>query len=290
MVGGSNTGFGSDSRWMGITFWDVDEVYRHPCDVRARRSSRSHRRRSRECPRRAATPRCEPARRRHDGWSHGCADGMVVPADFDFSPATTGTSTVGRTWGRRPVSAGPGAGRPVVDPRCHDERLVVDAMYMPSGRCRGCKELWQVVGIGSAPDLVVVPTRVVDSESLLARWGWTKRLLTGRGSRGHRGLVSRSSAGCLVTRVLEEAGRSPRRESMGVLPCHGPQVDPQVPGGGARRTRGPLLGTSSMPARAARASSPAHRPRQASDEARPSPSRLTSSGHPRSTVYAVSPT
>lgn len=72
-----------------------------------------------------------------------------VPADFDFSTCGDGyfdswTSAAG-SWNSGRYQQAPGQVDRLWILDIEGERLVVDAMYMPSTDARDCEELWQVM-------------------------------------------------------------------------------------------------------------------------------------------------
>jgi len=143
---GVTTGSESGSRWMGITFWDVDEVYRHPCDgsetIQPGRTVTDLASALAEQPLREAS---QPVDLTIDGHA-GVQMGWSVPADFDFSTCDDGYfdswTDVG---GGGRYQQGPGQVDRLWILDVDGERLVVDAMYMPSADAKDRKELWRVM-------------------------------------------------------------------------------------------------------------------------------------------------
>ena len=159
-----NSGEGTD-HWVGITFWDVREVYAHPCQWQRRSiqpgptvadlASVLVKR-----PLRDAT---EPTDIVVDGF-HGVQLEWSVPAIggeilrvggrsyFDFSgcdEAPEGDhpfmSWTAGSWASARYQQGPGQVDRLWILDVDGERLVVDAMYMPTTDAKDRKELWQVM-------------------------------------------------------------------------------------------------------------------------------------------------
>jgi hypothetical protein len=73
-----NSGEGTD-HWVGITFWDVDEVYTHPCQWKGRRIQPGPPSPVSRTPCQAATSRCNRAGRHRGRRLPGPAAGMIGP-------------------------------------------------------------------------------------------------------------------------------------------------------------------------------------------------------------------
>lgn len=145
-----HSGEGTD-HFVGITFWDVDEVYAHPC----RWSSRTIQpgptvadlaKALTERPLRDAT---EPVDIVVDGY-RGIQLEWSVPANIDFSTCDgndfrSWTGAAGSWGGSVRYHQGPGQVNRLWILDIDGERLVVDAMYMPSTDATDREELWHVM-------------------------------------------------------------------------------------------------------------------------------------------------
>lgn len=137
------------ARWMGIAFWDVDEVFRHPCDahgtIQPDRTVADLVSALAEQPLRDATPSVDVV---IDGLP-GVRMEWSVPADFDFSTCDDGYfdswTAVADSWNGGRYQQVPGQVDRLWIFDVGGERLVVDAMYMPSADAADRKELWQVM-------------------------------------------------------------------------------------------------------------------------------------------------
>lgn len=147
---GVNSGLDTD-HWVGITLWDVDEVYAHPCQWKGRRmiqpgpSVADLAKVLAGRPLRNAT---EPVDIVVDGF-----DGMQlewsVPPDIDFSTCDRGffeswTAAAG-SWSSDRYQQGPGQVDRLWILDIDGERLVVDGMYMPTTDAKDREELGQVM-------------------------------------------------------------------------------------------------------------------------------------------------
>jgi hypothetical protein len=146
---GVNTGSKRGDRWMGITFWDVDEVYAHPCQgsrtIQPGPTVADLAKGLAKQPLRDATEAVDVV---IDG-IQGLQLEWSVPADFDFSTCGDGyfdswTAASG-SWNGGRYQQGPGQVDRLWILDVDGERLVVDAMYMPSADAMDRHELWQVV-------------------------------------------------------------------------------------------------------------------------------------------------
>jgi hypothetical protein len=146
---GVETGSKSENRWMGITFWDVAEVYAHPCQgsktIDPGPTVADLAEGLAKQPLRHAT---EPVNVAIDGIK-GLQLQWSVPAGFDFSTCPDGhfnswTSASG-SWNGGRYQQGPGQVDRLWILDINGKRLVVDAMYMPSANAADRQELWQVV-------------------------------------------------------------------------------------------------------------------------------------------------
>ncbi len=160
-----NSGRAGD-HWMGITFWDVNEVFAHPCQWQGRRiqpgpTVADLANALAKQPLRDAT---EPIDIVVDGF-HGVQLEWSVPADFvgeqvqealfDFSTCDEDVSVgdhpfkswtaATNSWASERYQQGPGQVDRLWILDVDGERLVVDAMYMPSTDAKDREELWQVM-------------------------------------------------------------------------------------------------------------------------------------------------
>jgi hypothetical protein len=154
-------GWGVDSdtygdHWVGITFWDVDGVYAHPCQWKGEKiqpgpTVAGLAKVLAKQPLRDATQPVDIVVDGFDGkqlqWS--------VPANIDFSTCDF-ASTDGRSffeswigapgsWATDRYQQGPGQVDRLWILDVNGERFVVDAMYMPSTDAKDRQELWQVM-------------------------------------------------------------------------------------------------------------------------------------------------
>lgn len=150
-----NSGEDGD-HWMGMTFWDVDEVFAHPCQWQGPRiqpgpTVADLAKVLAKQPLRDAT---EPVDIVVDGFQ-GMRLEWSVPADIDFStcdedvsegdhPFRSWTAAEG-SWASDRFQQGPGQVDRLWILDVDGERLVVDAMYMPSTDAKDREELWQVM-------------------------------------------------------------------------------------------------------------------------------------------------
>jgi hypothetical protein len=162
---GINSAEDNGDHWMGITFWDVDKVFAHPCQWKSRMiqpgpTAAGLASALAKQPLRHAT---EPADITVDGF-HGAQLQWSVPADmageplagggFDFStcdedvsvgdhPFKSWTAAAG-SWAGERYHQGPGQVNRLWILDINGERLVVDAMYMPTTDAKDRKELFEV--------------------------------------------------------------------------------------------------------------------------------------------------
>jgi hypothetical protein len=138
-----------DDIQLGISFWNVDEVYKHPCSANtliqpgptvadlARALGRQ--------PMRDAT---EPIGIVVDGFQ-GVQLEWSVPADIDFSTCLDGDfwswTAVSGSWNGHRIQQSPGQVDRLWILDIDGERLVVDAGFMPSADAKDREELWQVM-------------------------------------------------------------------------------------------------------------------------------------------------
>jgi hypothetical protein len=150
-----NSGEGTD-HWVGVTFWDVDEVFAHPCQWQGRRiqpgpTVADLAKALAKQPLRDAT---EPVDIVVDGFQ-GMQLEWSVPAGIDFTTCDQDESegdhlfrswTAARdSWASDRYQQGPGQVDRLWILDIDGERLVVDAMYMPSTEANDREELWQVM-------------------------------------------------------------------------------------------------------------------------------------------------
>ena len=146
---GVNSGPDTD-HWVGITFWDVEKVDGHPCRWKGRTiqpgptvSDLANVLATR--PLRDAT---EPADIEVDGFE-GLQLEWSVPDDIDFSTCDEGMfqswiSAEG-SWNGGRFQQGPGQVDRLWILNIGGERLVIDAMYMPTTDAADRRELWRVM-------------------------------------------------------------------------------------------------------------------------------------------------
>lgn len=153
---GINSAEDDNSHWMGITFWDVDDVYTHPCQWRGTRMQpgpavNDLAKALAARPLRDAT---KPTDITIDGF-HGVKLQWSVPPNMDFStcdkdeaigdnPFRSWTAAAG-SWASDRYQQGPGQVDRLWILDINGERLVVDAMYMPSTDANDRKELFEVM-------------------------------------------------------------------------------------------------------------------------------------------------
>jgi hypothetical protein len=144
-----NSGEGSD-HWVGMTFWDVGEVYAHPCQWQDRRiqPGPSVGDLANVLAKRPLRDATEPVDIVVDGFQ-GMQLQWSVPADIDFSTCDgddfrSWTAAAG-SWASVRYHQGPGQVDRLWILDVDGERLVVDAMYMPSTDANDREELWQVM-------------------------------------------------------------------------------------------------------------------------------------------------
>ena len=143
-----NSGQGGD-HWVGLTFWDVAGVYKQPCQwsrtIQPGPTVADLAKALGDQPLRDAT---EPVDIVVDGFQ-GKQMEWSVPANFDFSTCGDGyfdswTGAAG-SWALGRYQQGPGQVDRLWILDVGGERLVVDAMYMPSTDAKDRKALWQVM-------------------------------------------------------------------------------------------------------------------------------------------------
>ncbi len=145
-----HSGEGTD-HFVGITFWDVDEVYAHPCQWSSRTIQPGPTvvdlaKALAERPLRDAT---EPVDIVVDGY-RGMQLEWSVPVDIDFSTCDqddfrSWTGVEGSWGGSVRYHQGPGQVNRLWILDIEGERLVVDTMYMPSTDAGDRKELLHVM-------------------------------------------------------------------------------------------------------------------------------------------------
>ncbi len=138
------------NHWMGITFWNVDEVYAQPCQWSKRmfQPGPTVAGLARALAKQLGRDATEPVDLVVDG-SEGLQMEWSVPADIDFSTCGDGyydswTAAAG-SWNGGRYQQGPGQVDRLWILDVSGERLVVDAMYMPSTDAKDRKALWQVM-------------------------------------------------------------------------------------------------------------------------------------------------
>lgn len=150
---GVNTGQGGP-HWMGITFWDVGEVFAHPCQWKGKMIQPGPTAADlatvlAERPLRDAT---EPVDVVVDGYA-GKEMEWSVPDHIDFSTCDTfegdnffeSWDAAAGSWASDRYQQGPGQVDRLWILDVNGERLVIDAMYMPSTDAKDRAELGQVM-------------------------------------------------------------------------------------------------------------------------------------------------
>lgn len=148
-IGGWGILSGNDDNGMGITFWNVDEVFKQPCSgstlIQPGPTVADLARALGEQPTRDAT---EPVDIVVDGFK-GVQLEWSVPAHFDFSKCLDGYfnswTAVSGSWNGGRFQQGPGQVDRLWILDIDGERLVVDAAFMPSTDAKDREELWLVM-------------------------------------------------------------------------------------------------------------------------------------------------
>ena len=151
---GVNSGADTD-HWVAITFWEMGDVYAHPCQWQGRmiQPGPSVADLAKALAKRPLRDASEPVDIEVDGF-RGVQLQWSVPADIDFSKCDVAgdgehafeswTAEPG-SWNTDRYQQAPGQVDRLWILDVEGERLVIDAMYLPTTDAKDRDELWQVM-------------------------------------------------------------------------------------------------------------------------------------------------